>query len=129
MGDAITALGSFFGDAIWAAPKGDDAVDRVESHIALCTEDGGEVLLELHRGAAKRAAAALADDPNMIENAAVRSLFSERIERERERKKERMNERVAKCAGAHMLVQAVLVARGIGMMRGKLTNIRRNVYC
>jgi len=73
VGDAITALGSFFGDAIWAVPSGDDAVDRVESHIALCTDDGGEVLLELHRGAAKRAAAERAEDPNLIENAAVRS--------------------------------------------------------
>lgn len=73
MGDAITALGSFFGDAIWAVPSGDDAVDRVESHIALCTDDGREVLLELHRGAAKTAAAEQAEDPNLIENAAVRS--------------------------------------------------------
>jgi hypothetical protein len=72
VGDAITALGSFFGDAVWAVPAGDDAVERVESHIALCGEEGVEVLLELHRGGAATAAAARKNDPNQIKNAAVR---------------------------------------------------------
>jgi hypothetical protein len=94
VGDAITALGSFFGDAVWAVPAGDDAVERVESHIALCGEEGVEVLLELHRGGAATAAAARKNDPNQIKNAAVRGArglrhFPGKLRRERQNEEKR----------------------------------------
>ena len=56
-GDALIGLGSFFGDAIWAVPKGPEAIIDIEAHIFNCDN---EVTLQLARGGGRAAEAALA---------------------------------------------------------------------
>lgn len=45
-GDALIGLESFFGDAMWGVPSGENAVDDIETHLGFC---GGRVRLRFEK--------------------------------------------------------------------------------